>query len=211
MKIFFVLLIVYTLLCWNVHCTTNRKSQLEAAANAKPTMTDITMVGHVRVEDIRFIYFTPDKVLDKEKEIFIICKTMQRSNRPPQRMTDYDYFCFSSIEGWDVEVTNASHIDCVMDDFAGSDVVHVSNPVRDHSCTIDPIFANATPEDRERMLSYLKTSNWICDHIDCMHNNITMFEILDHSLDFKNSQFVLGNQHPKIKLIWDLIQFIKDI
>lgn len=187
----------------------NRDQQLTAPKT--PTVTSITMVNHARVEDIRFIYFTPDQVLDKDRAIFIICKTMQRSSRPPTRMTDYDYFCFSSMESWDVEVTNASHIQCVMDDFAGSDVITVDNPVRDHSCTIVPIFAPATQEDRERMLSYLKNSDWVCDHIDCLHNNITMFDILDHSLKFEQSQFILGNQHPRIKLIWDMIRFIKDL
>jgi len=188
---------------------TNREKQI--AASTKPVVTDITMGGHVAVADIRFIYFTPDQVLDKEKEIFIICKAMRRNNQPPQRMSDIDYFCFSSMETWDVEVTNASTVQCVMDDFEGSEVVRVANPVRDHSCTIVPVFATATEGDRERMLSYLKDSNWVCDHIDCLHNNITMFEILDHSLKFEDSQFILGNQHPRLKLISDMIRFIKDL
>lgn len=173
-------------------------------------VTDVTLRAHARVEDIRFIFFDPTQVLDHEREISIICKTLPKSRTTPQSMSDYSYFCFSSIEDWDVKVTNDSRIDCILDDHV-SDVIHVNNPIRDHSCTINPVFAKAESSDRERMLNYLKGSNWICDHVDCMHNNITMYEILNHALHFDNSQFVLANQHPKIKLLLDLFHVIQEI
>lgn len=172
-------------------------------------VTDVTLKAHARVEDIRFISFDPTQVLDHEREISIICKTLT-TQHTPQSMSDFSYFCFSSIEDWDVKVTNDSRIECISDDHV-SDVIRVMNPIRDHSCTINPVFAKSESNDRERMLTYLKGSNWICDHVDCVHNNITMYEILNHALHFDNSQFVLANQHPKIKLLLDLFHVIQEI
>lgn len=199
--------------------------------NKPYAVTDITLRDHARADDIKFISFDPTQVVDHDSDgnsdhshthdidASIICKTVPKSSDAAETMDDFDYFCFSSLENWDVSLTNDTRIDCIHDipsvDNPFHDIIRVDNPVRDHSCLIMPVYAAITPEDREherkRILAFMKGSDWICSKIDCIHNNITMYQILDHALRFDGSQFVLGNQHPKLKLLMDLFHFVQEL